>query len=65
LHHRRLQAEVLREYAHFAVLERNDTTARHSLVEAVDQYERLGMRRALAEVREELQRLEMSERHAF
>jgi Tfp pilus assembly protein PilF len=55
------QALMQQTYAHLHIL-RNDIPAAHiALTEAIDLFERLGMRRELVESREELRRLEMSE----
>ncbi len=55
---RRDLALILKTYAQLYTLRNDLTAARKSLLEAIDLFERLGMRRELAEAREELHRLE-------
>lgn len=58
LSHERNLAEIHQCEAHVALFKGNQTTARTSLAQAIDLFERLGMRRELAEAREELRRLD-------
>lgn len=55
---KRYLAEAKRAYAQFHVLMGNRETAYLTLTEAVDLFERMGLRRDLAEAREELRRLD-------
>jgi tetratricopeptide (TPR) repeat protein len=55
---RRYIALIQRLYARLHTLQGDHLAARTSLTEAIDLFERLGMRRELAEAREELARLE-------
>ena len=59
-HDRRYIAELQRAYFRLHTLRGDLPAARAALAEAIDLYERLGMRRELAEAREELARLDYS-----
>jgi len=54
LRHRRLSAEVTRVSARLHILRGDLPAARASLAEAIDLFERLGMRRELTEARQAL-----------
>lgn len=58
LKHQRYVAEVHRVWARLHTLQGNLPAARASLAEAIDLFERLGMRRELAEARDELAQLD-------
>jgi hypothetical protein len=51
-------AEIKRLFAKLYLLIEDQKAARRTVVELIDLYERLGMRRELAEAREELRRLD-------
>lgn len=55
---RRRKSELLPHYARLHILRGNTLAAQDTLVDAIDLFERLGMRRELAEAREELRRLD-------
>ncbi len=54
MHHRRLSADVIQVSAQLHILRGDLPAARAALTEAIDLFERLGMRRDLAEVRQAL-----------
>jgi tetratricopeptide (TPR) repeat protein len=61
LQHQRHLAEVQQVWGRLYYLLGNFPAARAALIEAVDLFERLSLRRELAEARKELQRLDVSE----